>query len=182
MSTPNADILKELDTLQRRVDELRTLLRSEVMKDELPAGNFNTLVCRTDRETVGLVLRDVEEVLPMCWVTPVPDAPPWFPGLLNLGGEMVPVLDLSVRITGGAHEPALSDSIIICSIKNKRMGLIVREVIGVHETSQRAVQEVSERLVPSPYLLGVADFDGNPLMLLSISSLLSSSELPEGAL
>jgi purine-binding chemotaxis protein CheW len=179
MSAPHTEVLKELDTLQRRVDELRSMLRSEAIADELPDGTFYTLVCKTDQEVVGIILRDVEEVLALCWVAPVPDAPIWCPGLLNLAGEMVPVLDLNARIKGTRREPKLSDSIVICNIRQKRLGLIVVEVLGVREMDRKEVQAVSEHLVASPYLLGVAELDGSPMLMLNVSSLLSTSRLPD---
>ena len=182
MSTPHTDVLKELETLQRRIDEIRGMLRTEVLLDEIPDGVFHVLICRTDREAVGILLRDIEEVLPMCSVTPVPDAPSWLTGVLNLGGEMVPVLDLNGRIAGVAHQPDVGDSIVICLTRGKRLGLVVSEVVGVEQMNRGDVQEVSERLVSSPYLLGMSDLGGSPMLMLSVPSLLSSSEIPEGVL
>lgn len=182
MPTPHADVLKELDALQRRVDELRGMLRSEVWTGEIPDGKFHVLVCRTDLELIGIVLKDVDEVIPMCLVSPVPDSPPWFAGLLNLGGEMVPVLDLSARMGGTSHEPELADSIVICLVEGKRVGVVVCDVVGVYESCKDDLQQVSERFVATPYLVGVSDFDGAPLLMLSISGLFSFSELPEGLL
>ena len=108
--------------------------------------------------------------------------PPWFSGLLNLGGEMVPVLDLNARLNGEPHVPALSDSIVICAAQGKRLGLIISEVLGAHEREKIDVQKVSAHIAASPYLLGVTDLNGCPVLLLSVSSLLSTSQLPEEAL
>jgi chemotaxis signal transduction protein len=59
---------------------------------------------------------------------------------------------------------------------------VVSEVVGVHQMNRGDVQEVSERLVSSPYLLGISDLDGSPMLMLSVPRLVSISEIPEGVL
>jgi purine-binding chemotaxis protein CheW len=66
-----------------------------------------------DEHLLGLPIGTVREVLPAQPVTPVPLAPPGVPGLLNLRGQIVTVVDLRARLglpaqtgdedSGGVH-------------------------------------------------------------------------------
>lgn len=175
-------VFDRINELQHEIDALRGLLREEEIREALPVDDGLTLlVGRTARETVGIILKDVEEVHPICWTTPVPDAPKWFAGLLNLGGEMVPVLDLNARITGESVEAELTDLIVICKTGEKRIGLILKEAVGISEKSRTDLQPVSERVMTAPFLLGVTNMDSETVMVLSLRGLLSSSELPGAA-
>ena len=172
-------VLQEINELQQRIDALRVSLREEIAAEEIPSGTFPLLACRTDRETVALLLRDVEEVLPMCRTTPVPDAPKWLIGLLNVSGEMVPVLDLNARIAGVPHPPSVDDFIVLCRVGEERVGLIVTEVLGVYEKQRGDLQPVTDRITASRHLLGVSEIEGRPLLLLSLTQIFSTAEILE---
>ena len=45
----------------------------------------------------GLPLERVEQVLPMVWVTPLPEAPEIVIGVINVHGSVLPVLDIRKR-------------------------------------------------------------------------------------
>ncbi len=169
-------VLEEIRDLKQRIDVLYSLYREDLLSEEILEEIFPVLVCRTDVENVGILLKYVDEVVPMCKVASIPDAPSWIAGLLNLGGEMIPVVDLSARINNLSHEAALSDFIVICTIEKKRLGLIVNEVSGVYDKKREELQLVSERMVASPFLLGIADLEGRPLLVLNMSGILSVTE------
>ncbi len=171
------NVLQEINALQQRIDTLRSMIREEVAAEEIPEGALLLLACRTDKEVVGILLRDVEEVLPMCAITPVPDAPRWLPGLLNLSGEMVPVVDLNVRIGGVPRSFTVDDFIVVCRCRDERVGLVVPEVLGVFEKPRGDLQPVTDRVTASRHLLGVSEIDGNPLLLLSLSQIFTTSEV-----
>lgn len=173
MSHTHDNLLSELNLLQNRIEEMRAMLYRENIEHALPDNDFDILLCQVDREFLGMILKDVDEVLPICLLTPVPDAPPWFAGLLNIGGEMVPVVDLKVRISGDHHEVNISDSIVICTTNGKRVGFIISEVSGIHAMIRSEVQAVPDSLVSAPYLLGIAEIDNNTVLLLNIPRLSS---------
>ena len=183
LSRPNNSFLSELNQLQNRLDELRVMFRREIANDTLPDGPFQALICRTEKETVSIVVQNVEEVVPICQLTNVPDAAPWFLGLLNLGGEMIPVVDLEAKISGVRHDLALSDLIVVCTSPNGRVGLVVDEVVGIHFLNKNAVQTISGSLAGAPYLLGATEIDAKTVLLLNIQGLSSSATLsPEAFL
>ena len=179
VSSATNQLLGEFNKLQHRLDELRVLLRKEIAGEELPTGEFYVLVSRTEGEMIGMLIQHVDEVLPLCQLTAMPDSAPWVAGLLNLGGEMVPVLDLSVKISKHAHELELSDLIIVCQVDGKRLGVIVKEVLGVEQLVSTRVQAVPENVSFAPYLLGAAEIEHHAVLILNMPSVSSGLGLEE---
>jgi purine-binding chemotaxis protein CheW len=80
--------------------------------------------------TCACELSGVREIIPNRRATPLPGAPSFVNGLINLRGSIVTVLDLSVRL-GGASVPADRGSIILVDAMSKVVGLIVDELRDV---------------------------------------------------
>ena len=172
-------IARQVEELQRQVYELRRQIASGVELEALPEGELDVLRCRVGDNQAAFLQESVEEVVMMARLTPVPEAPSWAPGLLNLRGTMAPVVDVVARIGREVRRPALSDRIVVCSIDGRRVGLIVQEVLGVDRCETADVEPPPQDIPCAPYLLGVLHGDGTPIMLLSVACLVATSDLPE---
>ena len=75
-------------------------------------------------EVVDRVVRAVE-------VTPVPEPPPFFTGVLDLHGDLLPVFDVRSRFGLEARETRLSDRFVVVKAGNRRLVVPVDEVVGV---------------------------------------------------
>lgn len=72
----------------------------------------------------------------------IPEAPPYYLGLLNLQGEAVPVLDLGERIGVAREAPySLQTAIIIIQDGKNKYGLVVDRVEGTVQCSETALGE-----------------------------------------
>ncbi|WP_077036126.1 chemotaxis protein CheW [Pelomonas sp. KK5] len=78
-----------------------------------------------------LPLECVTRVLPIMALQELPQAPPWVLGLLNLGGEILPVLDLALWLQRPAHAYDLDTPVLLCSDGRRSAGLLVQRVDGV---------------------------------------------------
>jgi len=103
-------------------------------------------------------LEQVLRVLPFMALTPVPQAPPYLRGLMNLGGRSFPVIDLAARIELPESIRYTTDTpILLCTDGNRTAGLIVESVVGVKEMSLQDMQ-MRPLLDPSDTpVLGVVD-------------------------
>lgn len=113
-----------------------------------------------------LRLGDVERLLPLMQMQAVPDGPDYLLGVMNLGGEAVPVLDLARRLNlPAAADYALDTPVVLAAIGALRVGLVVDEVQGV-------------RAVPRSALRGDALFrDGLPPVLSAVTTAESTALL-----
>lgn len=73
----------------------------------------------------------VDEVLRMVALTPLPDAPTWLSGAMNLRGRVIPVIDLRVRLGFTAPPVGLSTPILVASEGDVKVGLIADAVDGM---------------------------------------------------
>ena len=96
---------------------------------------MKVLVFHIGREGYALPLTAVLRVLPVARLKPLPGAPHYVPGLLDLHGEAIPVIDLS-RLAGTPPEAVRYDTRILlvevpAAGRIRRLGLKAERVSGV---------------------------------------------------
>ena len=172
-------MLDRIETLQEEIYELRRHLSARPQLDTTLTGELAVLLCTTGDSCVGILLESVQEAVRIARLTPLPEASPWVPGMLNLRGRLVPVIDLLARMTRSQRTPLLSDLVVVCTLGERSVGALVQEVLGVVDIQAADVEPTPEGVALAPYLLGVAHHDGQPALLISIESLAATSDLPE---
>jgi chemotaxis-related protein WspB len=96
---------------------------------------MKVLVFHIGRERYALPLAALLRVLPVARLKPLPGAPHYVPGLLDLHGEPVPVIDLS-RLAGSPADAVRFDTRILlldvmAAGRMRRLGLKAEHVAGV---------------------------------------------------
>jgi purine-binding chemotaxis protein CheW len=129
-----------------------------------------------DRE-YGLPLDCVVEVVRMAALAPVPDAPRFLLGLLDLRGRVVPVLDLRLRLGLPAAEPGLSNPICVAEAGGRGFGLVADAVTGVRPLAA-PVEPLEVAQDDSP-VAGVTHVDGRLVSLLDPERLAVATRSPE---
>jgi purine-binding chemotaxis protein CheW len=179
VSEETTAILEQIGTMQRNLAELKASLTDSWNKENIPREPFEIFVCRARNERYGLPVELVKEVLPMCGLTAYPQGPCWFAGILNLRGEMIPVVDVASRIERRQHQVEVTDFIVVVDMGKKRFGLVFQEVFQVETVEGRAVQPTISDIPEALYVLGIVETEKHPVFLLSLACLLGSSEIPE---
>ncbi|HAT71603.1 MAG TPA: hypothetical protein DCS63_02175 [Elusimicrobia bacterium] len=95
----------------------------------------------------ALSVSDVTEVLRIVAVTPLPQAPAFVEGVINLRGHLTPVIDMRKRLGLVPGPYSFANRIIIIKIRGHAVGLIVDQVSGVRE-----IEPVGESIDPSESL------------------------------
>ncbi len=109
----------------------RELEARAIVEEPLPTGAVEAIVCRLGDGRIALPLHQVQEVTMIAWTAPLPEAPPWIVGLLDLRGEVLPVIDVAARVDQCARTPSLTDHIVVCRDEGRAVGLLVQAVLGV---------------------------------------------------
>lgn len=91
-----------------------------------------------------LPLSEVSKVLALMALQEVPSAPGYFAGLLNLGGEAIPVVDLGWHLKRPAFAYHPDTPVVLCNVNGRHCGLIVERVLGVQSVNaeQHRVEDV----------------------------------------
>lgn len=140
---------------------------------------------RLDQEYYGVNVMQVQEVLRMTDIAPVPGAPSYVLGIINLRGNVVTVLDARKRFNLNAKEADDATRIVIIEVNGQVIGMLVdsvAEVINLRssdiEASPNLGNDDSEQ---SKYIQGVFSREDDILILIDLNKLLSDSELEEVA-
>lgn len=175
----NKQLHDEFSALRRQLDALQAQMAVQPeAPEELAEGVTQVLVCQAGAEKIAFPLSLIDEVVPNASLTPLPEAPDWVLGVLNLRGEALPVLDVVARLERRPRETALNDLILVCGAGSRRAGLLVPEVLDVAEFDTSTSRSLSD-IPQAPYLLGVAMVEGEQILVLSVSRLLGLSDIPE---
>lgn len=145
------------------------------------AGNDNELVQLTafrvgEEEYVVDIMR-VREIIRPLPITKVRKGPRFVEGVINLRGEVIPIVDLRRRFELPIHEGA-GRKIIILTIEGRVLGLIVDTVTEVVRAPKSAIRRAPGLFDKhqAPYFLGVCQYRGRTLLLLNVKNVLASDE------
>lgn len=131
---------------------------------------------RLDRQLYALPLENVERALRMVAVTLVPDVPPWVAGVINLHGQVVPVVDLRRRFGFPSKEPALEDRLLVVQALEQTVALIVDEVTEVLEVPAHQVESPPLSLADARPVAAVIRRDERLVLVLDATRLLPPEE------
>jgi len=93
---------------------------------------IHLLFVSTKQHCFCLPLEEVERLLLLMEIQPIPQAPDYFVGLMNLSGEAVPVIDLALRIGIKHHDNySLDTPLILVQMGQHKTALIIDKIEGV---------------------------------------------------
>jgi purine-binding chemotaxis protein CheW len=133
---------------------------------------------RLKDETYGINVMQVQEVLRVSEIAPVPGAPAYVLGIINLRGNVVTVIDTRIRFGLNSTEPDDTSRIVIIESDQQVVGILVDSVAEVIELQQSDIDSApsigSED--SARYIQGVASRDEDLLIVVDLNKLLSDQE------
>ena len=139
------------------------------------------LIFRINSSLYGVEAFCVQEIFSLPNLTPIAEASDDIVGVVNLRGDILPVADLNLRFGYEQLDYSLTDTIIVLEWQEFRIGIIVNQVLEVHNISLQEMttelfykQELNGRA--SYFLAGIGKVDANIIMLLNHESLLCYSQ------
>ncbi|MEW5784989.1 MAG: chemotaxis protein CheW [Bacillota bacterium] len=146
----------------------------EIKKD----AETQLVVCVLEQEEFACKIADVREVLKMVRVTPLPRSLDYVEGVINLRGEVIPVLDLRKRFGLPGSERTEQSRIIIVEVQSRMVGLIVDSVSEVIRLPNKQIQEAPNQVAGSRthLIVGVGKIDERLLIILNLERILTTEE------
>jgi purine-binding chemotaxis protein CheW len=124
----------------------------------------------------ALPLNDVERVLPMVAVSPLPQAPAVVLGVINLHGQVIPVLDLRRRFGLPLRDYGLTARLLVVRTSRRILALPVDEVLGVLDVAGAAVTPVDVVLPGIGHVAGIVALADGLLFIHDVEACLSLDE------
>ena len=142
------------------------------------AGELQIVVCELADEHYGLDIAKVFEIIRHQQITPVPRAPAFVKGVINLRGRIIPVVDLRSRFGMAEVEPTKETRIVVAETSSNRVGLIVDGVSEVLMLGADSVEPTPEVAAgeDAEYLRGIANLGDRLVLLLELDGLFGLEE------
>lgn len=143
---------------------------------------FQLVTFQLGDELYGVNIMDVKEIVRLQNVRVIPNSPYYVEGIINLRGEIIPIIDLHKRFRIKALEKEETDfegGFIILNIDNNKIGIIIDKVARVVVVKAEDVKDPPQMLtgIGSEYIKGVIREENGYLIMLNIRKLFDAKEL-----
>jgi purine-binding chemotaxis protein CheW len=150
-------------------------------QEEAVQQQYLTFFLADEEYAVGI--QRVKEIIEYTAITKVPKVPVWIRGVINLRGNVVPVVDLAVRFGMEERPVTKTTCIVIVEVQQESeravMGVIADAVNQVIDLAPKDIEEPPAfgTRVRLEYLFGMGKLGKKFALILNIDSVLSAAEL-----
>lgn len=156
---------------------------SSALATQEQVGQYLTFL--VENESFAINILDVKEIIEIANVTRVPLTPDYIHGVINLRGNVVPVIDLSARLKHRCAEVSKRSCIVLVEVDvpdgSQLIGMLVDEVREILEIPQTNIQPAPDfgTDIRTDFIQAMARVDDVFIILLAINKVLSLTELAQ---
>ena len=150
--------------------------RKREFRDE---GELNQLISfEVGEEEYGLEILRVKEVIRIREITRLPRAPSFVKGIINLRGDVIPIIDLRDKFGLEAREETAQTRVIVVEVEGRLMGMVV-------DSASQVVRIPADQIDPPPpvlggfsqeFITGVGKLEDKLVILLNADAILTVDE------
>jgi purine-binding chemotaxis protein CheW len=130
------------------------------------------LVFNLDEPRYALYLSAVERVVRAVEITLLPKALDFVLGVINVQGQIIPVVDIRRRLHMPAREMDLDDQFILARTSRRRVALVADSVAGVRKLTDRELVSSEQVLPGAEYIHGLAKLEGDLVLICDLDQFL----------
>jgi len=132
-----------------------------------------------EEEEFAIDILNIQGINRMMNITRVPNTPAFVEGIINLRGQVIPVVNLRKRLGFPPKEPDKATRIIVVEIGKRVIGFIVDSVNEVLRISSSITEPPPPMVagIDSEYITAVGKLEDRLLILLDLEKVLSGDEL-----
>jgi purine-binding chemotaxis protein CheW len=129
-------------------------------------------------ESYGVDIGTVSTIIRMQSITAMPKSPKFVEGVINLRGNIIPVIDLRKRLGLAAGEATRASRIVVVDASGQMIGMIVDAVAETIRLSQDSIEPPSPIVtsIDSDYVRGVGKLESRLVILLDLDKVLTVKE------
>jgi purine-binding chemotaxis protein CheW len=140
------------------------------------AAATELVVFRIDKSEYALPVENVAEILRMVAIAPVPEAPHWLAGVINLRGKVIPVIDLRTRLGLPGLEVGLNTPIIVAETEGQLVGLVADSVTELLSVPLDSVEPPDARVGNANAVEAVARAGERLLLIFDLERVCAGSQ------
>lgn len=141
------------------------------------AGKFLTFFL--DREEYGIEILRVREIIGILPITSVPGTPDHFRGIINLRGQIIPVVDLRRKFGMESKAQTPETCIIVVHVQEVDVGIVVDRVSEVLNIAAEDIEPAPSfgKNVNTDFILGIGKSQSRVRILLNIDRLITDDQV-----
>ncbi len=176
-------LIKQDDThLVQQFKKKKKLDGDQAMAQDASPNSETQLVCfYIENEEFAIDIMKVQEIIRIPQITRIPNAPDFIEGIVNLRGNILPVVDVRTRFGLPKKSQSESHRIVVVNNRKNTTGLIVDSVSEVLRISTDRIDSPPDmiHIGDTAYFEGIANLEeGNRIILLiNIEALLSDAKI-----
>lgn len=143
---------------------------------EKVAPLIRLVLLRVDGQTYALPLAAVDRVLRMVEITPLPGAPEVVEGIINIQGDVVPVVSIRKRLGLSLRAAEAADSLVVVRARTRRLAIIAESVLGVVERPADAVVSTGDIVGGIQHIEGVLKTNDGLVLIQDLGRFFSPEE------
>ncbi|MBN1970595.1 MAG: purine-binding chemotaxis protein CheW [Candidatus Delongbacteria bacterium] len=142
-------------------------------EDEIIQNRYLTF--KVGEEEYGIDIHYVLEIVGLIKITPLPETENYIKGVVNLRGQVIPVIDMRLRFSLPQKDYDMTTCIIVVNLNEKYEGLIVDNVSEVMEIPEENITrpEKIKRKTDGKYVSGLGKVGQDVKILLDLEKLLT---------
>ncbi len=149
--------------------------------EEIKVGSeaVQYIVVKIGSEQYGIDIKYVENIVRLQKITRVPKIQSYFKGVINLRGEIVPVMSLRLKMNQPESEYTNAARIIILKLEPQAsIGVIVDEVKEVVTLEENEIEKVvyNAKDENAGYIIGIGKHEGELISLLDLNAVIGEKE------
>ena len=135
------------------------------------------MILAVGERVVAFPIARILELIRMVAISPLPDAPEWIPGVINLRGTVVPVVDLRKRFGISAEPCGLETPIAIFESGDRLVGAIADAAVEVAAATEESLVAPDELMGDEHPLVAIMQHEGGSVPVLDVDRVCAGIEL-----
>lgn len=164
-------------------EPIEPIEREDLEDAEIDEGTTNLVTFRLGSGEYAIDIMQAKEIIKMEKITLIPNAPYFVEGVINLRGNIIPIIDLKKRFNLEESEGDKNTGIIIAKIEDVDMGIMIDSVSKVVSMSNSDIQPPPSMLqgIGQRYIKGVGKMEDKLLVVLDLDKLFTNEEDDSGS-
>lgn len=162
-------------------ENMEELSQEEALLEEEDIRQGKYMTFEIGRDTFGVELKYVNEIIQMQPVTPIPEVEPFIKGLINLRGKIIPVIDVANRFEQESEAYNDRTCVIVIEVRGIEVGLIINtiaQVVSIEEDDILPPPVTSHGMsAQNKFIRGIGKTEDGVKLLLDPVKLLSDDAL-----
>ena len=176
--------MKSTDLIESQKDLQQAIARRVSVNDEEILADIDVIQLVTfllDDVEYAVNILNVHEILRIPNITRLPNSPDFIKGVINLRGNVIPVVDVRTRFGFPSAEYTDLTRIIVIETEGKQVGLLVDNVYQVVRIPETSVDPPSDLIsgVSEDFIKGIGRFEDRLIVILNMGDVIFIDE--EGA-